>query len=247
MKKPDCPADDACTMWACPDGMCVPTYQPMGTPVNGATDGDCKAVVCNGAGQTNMVNFDADKPADDGNACTIEGCKNGASDPQFATAGTTCGGTKKCNDMGKCAECFIDADCTMGTTPSCFMDACISCSDGMKNGDEVDVDCGGTKCTKKCSGDACTDGMECKSTHCADGVCCDTACNTACKSCNLAAAPGTCTNIPVNMPDTLPVCDGMSACDGNGACKLKTGESCSMDGQCLSGKCSNGNPKVCDP
>jgi hypothetical protein len=218
----------------------------MGTPVTGATDGDCKAEVCNGVGQTYMANLDTDTPMDDGNECTIEACNNGTPEKQFAPAGATCGGTKKCDAMGNCAECFVDGDCTMGTQPTCSMGTCISCSDGMMNGDETGEDCGGS-CPKKCNGSTCAMGMECLSNNCVDTVCCAEACDGACKSCNLAGTVGVCTNIPINMTDTAPACDGMSVCNGNGACKLKDGEMCSQDAQCLSGKCSNGNPKVCVP
>jgi hypothetical protein len=184
--------------------------------------------------------------------CTIEGCNNGMPETTLAMVGAGCGGGKKCDAMGNCVACLIDMDCTTGTQPSCFMNACVSCSDGMMNGDETGIDCGGTKCTGKCNGDTCAMGMDCKSGFCADGVCCNTACDTTCKSCNIAATKGTCTNIPVNTPDDAPVCNdmstgGKSACDGAGACKLKAGEVCTNDASCLSGKCGTGNPKLCQP
>jgi hypothetical protein len=46
-----------------------------------------------------------------------------------------------------------------------------SCSDGVKNGLESDVDCG-TGCPKKCGVNlGCTSGSDCESDYCANGVC----------------------------------------------------------------------------
>jgi hypothetical protein len=245
-KNPDCPADNACQTWMCDTGagMCVTTCAPMGTVASGGTDGDCKAELCNGVGQTTTGNLDTDTPMDDGDPCTIEACMNGAPSTTNAPVGTNCPGGK-CNDMGVCAECNVDGDCATGMNPSCFMGQCISCSDGMQNGDETDMDCGGTKCGK-CDGDTCAAGGDCKSTFCADGVCCNNACNTECKSCNQAATMGVCTNIPLGMTDMAPACDNTNVCNGAGVCKLKNGEMCTNNASCASNNCT-GNPKTCQP
>ncbi len=68
------------------------------------------------------------------------------------------------------------------------------------------------------NGEACTPATAglCKTGNCVDGVCCDTACNTTCKACNLAGTVGTCTNIPVGQD---PGSECTNACDGNGACQ----------------------------
>jgi hypothetical protein len=46
-----------------------------------------------------------------------------------------------------------------------------SCSDGMHNGDETDVDCGGS-CSPCGTGQACIDPADCESTLCEGGACC---------------------------------------------------------------------------
>ena len=43
------------------------------------------------------------------------------------------------------------------------------------------------------AGGACALDGDCASMHCADGVCCDTACDQACESCNAPGSIGTCT------------------------------------------------------
>jgi hypothetical protein len=241
----ECPQDTPCENWSCMMGMCSSTFSLMGTVVNDPTNGDCKANVCDGNGNVITSNDDTDVPPGDGNSCTNEGCNNGTPMTTNDPVGTTCpGGT--CNNMGICVECVNNADCTVGTSPSCFQETCISCSDGMMNGDETGVDCGGTSCAKKCDGGACATANECKSNFCADGVCCDNACTGTCKSCNLAATIGTCTNIPFGMTDAAPACNGTNVCNGAGLCKLKDGEACASNLDCASNKCT-GMPKFCVP
>lgn len=224
-------------------GMCEFVNRPQGFDAGDPTNGDCKRDSCDGNGNLVVVNDDMDLPPLDGNMCTIEGCNNGTPEVTDAAPGASCNnGNGVCNNMAMCVECIGNNDCGNGET--CFMETCVSCTDGVMNGDETGVDCGGATC-KKCNGDMCADGAECRSTFCVDGACCDNACSGACKSCGIDATKGTCTNIPLGMTDDAPVCGGMSVCDGNGACKLKNGEVCTMNTQCLSGNCSGGNPKTC--
>lgn len=212
-KKPDCPVDDSCTTWSCTGGTCVPTYADMTKVVSGGMDGDCKATVCNGAGQTVESKYDADVPPDDGNPCTSATCNNGLPMVSPVPVGTTCpGGT--CNASGVCSLC----------------------SNGMMDGDETGVDCGGSACAK-CNGAACAAGADCKSGFCADAVCCDVSCTGTCKSCNINGSAGTCSNIPVDGTDSAPACNGNNVCDGAGGCKLKTGQACNNNADCASGQC----------
>jgi hypothetical protein len=114
-----------------------------------------------------------------------------------------------------------------------------SCGDGVLNGDETDVDCGGS-CPPCATGSDCATAGDCTSGFCAteDGVCCATACDGACEACaeaKTAVADGTCAPISTGTdPDVecfaQPVagCDvsGMG-CDGAGACRLyATGTVC---------------------
>ncbi len=77
----------------------------------------------------------------------------------------------------------------------------------------------------KALGQACANGGECDSTLCIDGVCCASACDDNCQSCNLAGKAGTCTPKPAGAASKIcaaqPVAqcgfDGM--CDGNGGCQ----------------------------
>ncbi len=44
-------------------------------------------------------------------------------------------------------------------------------------------------------GQPCSDDLECLSGFCADGVCCDYACNSPCEACNLPGVEGTCSRV----------------------------------------------------
>lgn len=240
----DCP-DTPCVNGSCVMGMCEFVNQPQGHDAGDPTNGDCKRNSCDGMGNIVEVNDNGDTPPGDGNPCTTATCDNGVPMTVNDPVGSDCNNGDHCNDMAMCVECIVDGDCNDGTNPSCFQENCISCSDGMKNGDETDIDCGGTHC-KKCQGEACADGMECDSSFCADGVCCDTSCTGACKSCGIDATKGTCTDIPLGMTDNAPVCGGNNVCNGNGLCKLMNGQDCTNNMDCASDNCA-GNPKKCAP
>jgi formylglycine-generating enzyme required for sulfatase activity len=101
----------------------------------------------------------------------------------------------------------VDADASPPPAPTC--------TDGMLNGNETDVDCGGTKCP------ACADGMKCK----AGADCVDLVCNATCQ------APS-CTDKVQNGAETAVDCGGGSCpgCDVGAPCKTGT--------DCASGLCS---------
>jgi hypothetical protein len=114
---------------------------------------------------------------------------------------------------------------------------------------------------KQPNGAACTDGVQCGSSNCVGGVCCNTACNLPCQACNVSGAPGTCSTAPKGLAVTACapyVCGGTSAlcptsCTNNvdcaaglycinGACtsQFPTGQPCSGAGDCSSGYCVDG-------
>ena len=106
-----------------PTATCGVTNAAVGTllPPN-QTAGDCKKVQCDGAGQSQTVNDDTDKPVDS-NACTQDLCNAGIPSNPPEAAGTACsqsGGTK-CNGSGTapaCVQCLAPTDCT-GTDTEC--------------------------------------------------------------------------------------------------------------------------------
>ncbi|HZO14170.1 MAG TPA: hypothetical protein VFB62_12950 [Polyangiaceae bacterium] len=67
-------------------------------------------------------------------------------------------------------------------------------------------------------GEPCTSSEVCASGNCADGVCCESACDGVCESCNLAGREGTCA-ADAEGTDPADECVGEAACDGSGACR----------------------------
>jgi len=119
----ECPAPtNVCLTPTCIDYACGTMPAPQGWAIPTQTVGDCKRVVCDGAGSTQSVNEDsaADAPSD-GNPCTVDGCSGGVPTHTPITLGTPCSGGF-CNSAGQCVECLAPSDCGVATvcaTPTC--------------------------------------------------------------------------------------------------------------------------------
>jgi len=120
----------------------------------------------------------------------------------------------------------------------------------------------------KAIGEACGCDAQCGSGHCADGVCCMTACTEGCKTCASPAAPGTCVNrglgadarnatsCPISAVSTCGLdgkCDGMGGCRNyplNTMCKPGTCDGDAVVGSSVCdgvGHCKSGSTKICVP
>jgi hypothetical protein len=129
-----------------------------------------------------------------------------------------------------CADnkgCLIAADCVDGV---CKGGICQppSPTDGVQNGDETDVDCGGTKAPK------CKTGAGCKSDSDCDKVRCDLV-NKKCKA-------ATHDDGIKNLDETGIDCGGPTA----DVKRCPPGEGCGADSDCDNTRC-NMMTKVCDP
>jgi len=138
-----CRLDGDCMSLACKDGVCVLTFCSDNVLDNDETDVDCGGS-CN--------------PCLDGGRCLKDSDCASAS-----CVGSVCGKSNAAIDDGKQAEttsvpattvtkdrtCSKNSDCASGV---CKDNACAqpSCSDGIKNGGETGVDCGGS--CKGCEG-----------------------------------------------------------------------------------------------
>jgi hypothetical protein len=184
-----------------------------------------------GAALCTLCNDAADcGPAD---ACHTWSCVEHLCQPIDATAGTACSGGV-CSDVSPstCVPCNEDADC-LQPGGHCYEHACFRCDDGVENGDELEVDCGGA--CPECLGLPCSIGSDCKSGFCADGRCCNAPCDAICMWC----FDGDCKNVPQYESDTVPACIGNNVCNGGGECRLDNGSPCVADVECASGKCVN--------
>ena len=116
----------------------------------------------------------------------------------------------------------------------CDLDGvCATCSDGAANGDETDVDCGGSACAGCADGLGCDVHGDCASAFCGAGVCGE-------PSCSDGFANGDETDVDCGGPDCDPcgvglACDTVTDCVG-GLCGVGTG------GTCATSTCFDGAP-----
>ncbi|UQA56081.1 hypothetical protein [Polyangium aurulentum] len=250
----DCGVSTSCTTWSCEENTCSRTIAPEG-PTAEQSKGDCKERRCDVDGNEMDVALDSDIPV---GICRNGTCKDGVPDVYTTQEGLPCseGGGKVCDGFGHCVACVIATDCGSGSwrceesTHTCFR-----CNDFVKNGDETDVDCGGGNCPTKCpQGKSCKQDTDCATGHCAEGICCDEACNVVCLACNLPGSIGTCNAVPKYEEDTA-YGDGQNclhvegyACSGAASCMNMLGEPCVANPDCASTKCADPDgdgKKVC--
>jgi hypothetical protein len=126
----ECGTDTACKTFACNAGVCQQNNVASGTVVGNPMPGDCRTDQCDGSGNITANAIDnTDKPADDGNPCTLEVCNSGTPGHPNAPQGTSCNqnGGSICNGSGQCVTCVNDSDCPTGgacQTPKCSAGVC---------------------------------------------------------------------------------------------------------------------------
>ena len=111
------------------------------------------------------------------NSCYAAGC-DGTCHMEVFPPGGACLLVRPCAEPGncimgvctaepQCVECLEDTHCAPGHT--CEVDnVCSRCDDGMKNGDETGIDCGGS--CPLCPGTCNVDG-DCPDGYCWEGLC----------------------------------------------------------------------------
>jgi hypothetical protein len=170
----------------------------------------------------------------DDNPCTEDKCEGGVCQNPPKAKETACGAgsASVCDGKGQCVECVTSADCAANhpMKPICDLDdnKCVSCNDGVKNGKETDVDCGGPDCGA-CLGKPCDAKHGCGNhTFCAvpENICCSSACDGKCEACAEAKTGepnGTCAPIPYGMdPDNE--CTALGSCGAApGKCRCEDG------------------------
>jgi len=232
----DCGKDTDCLKWKCDQGTCVQTHLAKGSVAPSISLlGDCKYAACDGWGGVVEILQASDPPLDDGNPCTKEICKGFTPVHEVLPSGSFCPGGV-CRSDGECVECLSDLHC-QGL--HCFQNTCFSCENGIPDGDETAVDCGGS--CKGCLGEPCAQGSDCQSGFCADGVCCTSSCGT-CMTCNAPGTIGQCKLVPKydEDPPSCTINASKSMCTGTGQCKTALGFPCIANPDCASFKCSNG-------
>jgi len=145
--------DNACTKDSCAGGM--ERHEPITKPTmcgEGVGLSCDKKGACTGCVAAGQCGNDT--------PCRTWACNDGACVAVAASAGTGCSGGSQCDGRGQCA----------------------GCDDGVQNGGETDIDCGGPCVLSSgegtcASGQHCDDEADCAaSTTCNDHVCCGAAC-----------------------------------------------------------------------
>ncbi len=247
-----CASDADCTPGhACVNGSCG--QKALGQPCAAASeclsgfcaDGVCCATACGGSCRSCALSTSLG---------TCASVPLGASDPHGVCLdqhATSCGTDGTCDGAGGChkyptgTECGAEA-CSAGVyTPTSTCDAngncrapdAVACAPYLCNGARCYTACGndsacaaGKSCVQgscglKPNGAFCSGAAECQSSHCAQGVCCATACDGSCLSCAVTGSMGLCTAVPAGLPDPLALCTDQGAA------------SCGMDGKCQAGAC----------
>ena len=235
LNQAECDDADACTAGdSCLDGVCQP-----GGALDCDDDSPCTEDSCQSDIGCVYVNLDGN--CDDGDACTSD---------DACVAGLCVGQAVDCDDGSSCTldSCDVDAGCQHALVEPCCGNGLVeppeqcddgnlsnedncttlcqeaACDDGFANGDETDLDCGGS-CLPCPDDSGCLEDVDCESGVCSDGVC---------------QAP-TCEDQVTNGDETDQDCGG--SCD-----LCSDGEQCLEDKDCESGVCLDGECQVptCD-
>jgi hypothetical protein len=194
-----------CTTDTCSGGSPMHANEPIDTSCG-------NGLFCDGAG--NCAGCNKSWQCGDPGSCKHATCNNHVCDVANDDAGTDCAGGK-CDGSGACVECTKDSDC-FGDSAVCVNQKCVdSCSDGTKDGDETDLDCGGS-CSDCADGKACDWDGDCQSHQCEGNVCVQD------PQCMNGVKDGTETDVD---------CGGF-VCAGCG-----TNKACFTDGDCASQDC----------
>jgi hypothetical protein len=279
----DCPMQSTeCITNTCTGNVCGTSNATTGT-----TCTDNNGTVCNGSGTCVECNAPTDC-AIQSTKCITNTCTGNACGTSNAPSGTACNDSNGtvCNGNGNCVACVGETDVDCGG-PNCAPCAdglkclvntdCIdkvcdptaktctpaSCTDGVQNGMETDVDCGGATCDGL--GDTCADKKHCEiDSDCANDFCFGANGTTpgTCVSCSDGVQDGNETGTDCGgaqcdaQGKTCPAGQGCETatdcqsgfCQGNTTCELRpNGQSCTGDAQCANGNCigPSGNQICC--
>ena len=252
-----CSCDAQCGSGHCADGVCC----------NVACTEGCKTCAMPGPTLGTCVNRAVGDPARDTTSCPVSPV-------------STCGLDGKCDGMGGCSKYAVntmckpgmcDGDavvgsyacdgvghCKPGSTKICVPFSCDpatnDCVETCTTNSECTSgqQCVSGSCGKKMKGASCKVNDDCASGFCADGVCCNVACQGACVSCNLTGREGTCWPIDADIPDPRKICHDMGMpscgqtglCDGFGGCSKYARDTVCVPATC-SGNIRN-TPGTCD-
>jgi hypothetical protein len=174
-----CPPPDNASSTACVAGACAIATCSLGfRDCDGKYDNGCEANVFTSDVQLSSA---IDHCGACGNRCPLS--------PNAAITGCQLGACQ----VRMCAEGFLDCDTRYDNGCECSTGVCASgscasptCTDGVKNGNETDVDCGGGSCLGCYLNKRCNLDSDCGSNYCSSGKC-----TPFCDKCQFTACCGT--------------------------------------------------------
>lgn len=205
---------------------------------------DCGGSECSGCENGQLCQLDGD--------CVSGWCREGVC-VQRCKRQSDCGGDASCQD-GQCVDCSDSdrcwADCTgarneaIGAVCACRagISVCVapSCDNGLEEGDEGDVDCGGSRCEPCDDGKGCEVSEDCASGHCVMRDWGDSQQFCFPASCNDHVLNGTETDVDCGGP-SCPHCEVGRDCVTEDDCEYRF--SCT-DGACIRDCTPNGS-EIC--
>jgi hypothetical protein len=229
-----CPADRVCVNGACVTQACADAEDISACEITSCVDGTCDADSCSdgllSVGETDIdcggscgpcaLGLACIQSADCRDAecvaghCAVPTCEDGVHNQDESDS--DCGGS--CPPCASGLRCASDTDCGEGLfcTGDARICAPISCQDGIQNGAERAIDCGGGVCPGCPVDSPCGVASDCGSSVCgADGRCAAPSCNDG-----------------VHNQDELGV-----DCGGSCPTACGTGEPCSEPADCQSRVC----------
>ena len=207
-----------CQMGACQIDSCAKGYSDCDKKVETGCESDVGSDLknCGGCGNACAVPQNGN-PACVNGVCGLKDCQPGFADcNMMAMDGCEADltGLKHCGGCGKACVgpqntdvscnggvCAVNgclkgfSDCDGNPNNGCEARPCPACVNGVQDGDETDIDCGGKLCEPCKEGKACVVGADCESASC-DTVCCQIGfqcdifgcipvCVRSCKTCSL--------------------------------------------------------------
>ena len=217
-----CPDGYSCSAGSCWRNGHTPDMAVDGACSDGIKDGSESDVDCGGS----CAKCDVAKACTNGGDCASTFCSATTSlcvatscEDGVLSSGETdvdCGGTS-CPACVVGKSCMSASDCaSMSCDPGQRICVSLQCQDGIKNGNETDVDCGGGICAPCATNQKCIMSQDCLSTFCAvsSKICVGSRCQDETKN-------GSETDIDCG--------GGCSACAANRACSVAV--------DCVTGSC----------
>ena len=133
-----------------------------------------------------------------GSLCRVPACSMGVCTTTNAAPDTACtdSGGAYCDAVGICGACNSSPQCPGYPASGCALHQCVpaTCTDGVQNGAELGVDCGGGTCGGCPDGTGCGQPTDCASDACVSSVCapCGGVGQPCCPGGTCATAPNTC-------------------------------------------------------